>query len=63
VLIIRILPILGAAVVTTKEAALWTDGRYYLQASNELDAQHWTLMKAGLPETPTIAQWLNKVCF
>jgi len=35
--------------------------RYFLQASQELDASHWTLQKAGLPETPTIAQWLNTI--
>jgi hypothetical protein len=46
--------------VTLQEAALWTDGRYYLQASQQLD-KNWQLMKAGLPETPTIADWLNKV--
>ena len=44
-----------------KEAALWTDGRYYLQASNELEPSIWTLMKQGLSDTPTIADWLNLV--
>lgn len=42
----------GTAVVTQKEACLWTDGRYYLQASQELD-ENWTLMKESLPGTPT----------
>lgn len=31
-----------------KEAALFTDGRYFLQASQQLD-ENWTLMKQGLP--------------
>jgi Xaa-Pro aminopeptidase len=48
-------------VVTLSEAALWTDGRYYLQATNQLDASCWKLMKQGLPETPSIADWLNTV--
>lgn len=42
----------GTAIVTLKEALLWTDGRYYLQASQELD-ENWTLMKESLPETPS----------
>ena len=51
----------GTAVVTETSAALWTDGRYHLQASNQLDMNHWTLMKEPLPEVPTQAEWLAKV--
>lgn len=51
----------GTAVVTLKEAALWTDGRYYLQADQQLDKDFWVLMKQTHPETPTIGEWLNKV--
>lgn len=36
----------GTAIVTNNEALLWTDGRYYLQASQEMD-ENWTLMKEG----------------
>lgn len=36
----------GTAVVTANKAALWTDGRYFLQADEELDC-NWILMKAG----------------
>lgn len=32
--------------MTLSEALLWTDGRYHLQASQQLD-QNWTLMKQG----------------
>ena len=32
--------------MTEKEAAMWTDGRYYLQAADQLDS-NWTLMKQG----------------
>ena len=49
----------GTAVLTYDNAMIWTDGRYYLQASQELDS-NWTLMKDGLPETPTIGDWLCK---
>ena len=50
----------GFAIVTDNQAALWTDGRYFNQASKELDA-NWTLMKAGLPGVPTKEEWLGKV--
>ncbi|XP_065071332.1 xaa-Pro aminopeptidase 1-like isoform X2 [Rhopilema esculentum] len=49
----------GTAIVTENKALMWTDGRYYLQAEKELDA-NWTLMKDGLPETPTQEDWLSK---
>lgn len=50
----------GTAVVTEKEALLWTDGRYYQQAGKQLD-ENWTLMKDGQPATPSIDAFLAKV--
>ena len=41
----------GTAVVTANKAVLWTDGRYYLQADQQLDC-HWILMKSGQPQVP-----------
>jgi len=38
--------LLGTAVITATKAALWTDGRYYLQAEKQMDS-NWTLMKDG----------------
>lgn len=49
----------GTAIITDNDARLWTDGRYYLQASQELDS-NWTLMKESLPTTPTQGAWLCK---
>ncbi|XP_058054150.1 xaa-Pro aminopeptidase ApepP-like [Anopheles bellator] len=49
----------GTVLVTETEALLWTDGRYYQQAGKQLDA-NWTLMKDGLPDTPSIDAWLAK---
>ncbi|XP_048237381.1 xaa-Pro aminopeptidase 1-like [Haliotis rufescens] len=49
----------GTAIVTESKAALWTDGRYFLQAEKQLDS-NWTLMKTGLKDTPTQAEWLVK---
>ena len=51
----------GTAVVTLKEAALWTDGRYFLQADAQLDKAHWVMMKDRLAGTLTIGEWLNQV--
>lgn len=42
----------GTAIITENDACLWTDGRYYLQANQQLDS-NWKLMKEGLPDTPT----------
>ncbi|CAH8545985.1 unnamed protein product [Heterobilharzia americana] len=44
-------------VITLDKAALWTDGRYQLQASNELD-ENWTLFRNDLSESPTKAKWI-----
>lgn len=38
------------------EAALSTDGRYFLQAEKELDPKYWRLLKQGDPTTPS---WQN----
>ncbi|THH27358.1 hypothetical protein EUX98_g6829 [Antrodiella citrinella] len=49
----------GCAVVTLDNAYLFTDGRYHLQASQQLD-QNWVLMKEGLPNVPTWKDFLAK---
>ncbi|KAF8555473.1 Creatinase/aminopeptidase [Imleria badia] len=49
----------GCAVVTLKDAFLFTDGRYFLQAEQQLD-ENWTLMKQGLPDVPTWQEFLPK---
>lgn len=51
----------GFAVVTMKEAALWTDGRYFLQGERELDPELWTLMRMGVSGVPSKEEWLKKV--
>ncbi|KAK7397207.1 hypothetical protein VNO78_18374 [Psophocarpus tetragonolobus] len=50
----------GTAVVTKDKAALWTDGRYFLQAEKQLSSD-WILMRAGNPGVPTAGEWLNDV--
>jgi len=49
----------GTAIVTEDHACLWTDGRYFVQAEQQMDS-NWTLMKEGVPSTPTQGDWLAK---
>ncbi|MBQ6192546.1 MAG: aminopeptidase P family protein [Bacteroidaceae bacterium] len=49
----------GTAVVTLSDAALWTDSRYFIAAAQQLEGTPFTLMKDGLPETPSITTWLT----
>ncbi len=50
----------GTAVITTNQALLWTDSRYYLQAEQELRDTTVQLMRESDIDCPTIAQWLQK---
>ncbi|KAH9689264.1 Aminopeptidase P2 [Citrus sinensis] len=50
----------GTAVVTKDKAALWTDGRYFLQAEKQLSSS-WILMRSGNHGVPTTFEWLNDV--
>ncbi|XP_052709369.1 uncharacterized protein LOC128184084 isoform X3 [Crassostrea angulata] len=50
----------GLAVVTRDQAAVWTDGRYFLQAENELDC-NWILMKMGESGVPSSTEWMISV--
>jgi Xaa-Pro aminopeptidase len=49
----------GDLVVTLDHALLWTDSRYFLQAADQLANTEIKLMKDGLAETPSIAEWLT----
>ena len=48
----------GTLVVTENSAALWTDGRYFIQAAAELAGSGIELMKDREPETPTVLKFL-----
>lgn len=49
----------GTVVVTAKDAGLWTDSRYFLQAAQQLEGTCITLYKEMLPETPNIPEFLS----
>ena len=42
------------------KAYLWTDGRYFIQAANELSGSGIELMKMATPGYPTIEKWLEE---
>lgn len=48
----------GTLVVLPDKAALWTDGRYFLQAAKQLEDSSIMLMRSGQPGVPEIGQYL-----
>lgn len=51
----------GTVAVTLKEAGLWTDSRYFLQAAQQLEGTGIDLYKLKIAGTPSIAQMLSGV--
>lgn len=49
----------GDVVVTEKEAGLWTDSRYFIQAGDQLDPEVFTLHRLGTPGVQTYEEWLK----
>lgn len=49
----------GTLVVTMDDACLWTDGRYFLQAEQQLEGSGIRLMKMGQVGVPTVAEYLE----
>lgn len=50
----------GTLVVMPDEAALFTDGRYFIQAAKELEGSGITLMKMGEPGVPTMTEYVDQ---
>ncbi len=48
----------GTAVITADEAKLWVDGRYFIQAAEQLEGTTVDMMKMGEPGIPTIEKYL-----
>ncbi len=48
----------GTLAVLPDRAALWTDGRYFLQAERQLEGSGIDLMRAGQPDVPTLSAFL-----
>ena len=50
----------GTLVVTLDNAYLWTDGRYFIQAQQQLEGSDIILMKMAMPNVPTIKEFLDQ---
>jgi len=48
----------GTVVITKDEAHLWTDGRYFLQAADQIKGSEFILEKMGEPGVKTYIQWI-----
>ena len=50
----------GTLVVWADEAALFTDGRYFIQAAAQLSGSGITLMKMGEPDVPKLKEYVEQ---
>ena len=48
----------GYAVVTQKDALLWVDGRYFIQAEQQISGSEFKMMKMATTGFPTLEEWL-----
>ncbi|WP_042199291.1 aminopeptidase P family protein [Paenibacillus camerounensis] len=51
----------GTVVITLEDAGLWTDGRYYIQAEEQLAGSGIRLFRMADPEVPFYSEWLADV--
>lgn len=51
----------GTVVVTDSDAGIWTDGRYYIQATNQIKGSGIRLFKMSDPGVPSYTEWLSEV--
>ncbi|MFC1898265.1 aminopeptidase P family protein [Candidatus Cloacimonadota bacterium] len=48
----------GTVVVTLEKSGLWADGRYFIQAENQIKDTEIDLFKMGIPAFPTYIEWI-----
>ena len=51
----------GTAVITKDAAGLWTDGRYFIQAEQQLSGSGVKLFKMGEPDVPTVEDYIADI--
>lgn len=49
----------GTVVITKDDAGLWTDFRYFIQASEELNGSTVKLFRMGEPDVPSYLEWIS----
>ena len=50
----------GTVIITKVQALLWTDGRYHIQAENELEGTEYELFKMDMPGVLSYEDWLKE---
>lgn len=50
----------GKLLIGREDAYLWTDGRYFIQAANQLEGTGITLMKMGEADVPSLSDFIGK---
>lgn len=50
----------GSLIIMKDQAGLWTDGRYFVQAKQQLEGSGITLYKMGEENVPTMSKFLQK---
>lgn len=50
----------GTLLVSPENCWLWTDGRYFTQAEEQIDSSHIQLMRQGVDGVPTILEFLDE---
>ena len=48
----------GTGLVTQDQALVWADGRYFIQAEQQIADSEFELMKMATPGYPTVKEWL-----
>ncbi len=48
----------GTVVITLEKSGLWADGRYFIQAENQIKNTEIKLFKIGIPGYPTYQKWI-----
>jgi Xaa-Pro aminopeptidase len=49
----------GTVVITKDSAYLWVDGRYFIQAENQIEGTCINLMKMGQDKVPTVSEFIK----
>lgn len=48
----------GDVIITLDEGGLWTDGRYFIQAEEQLKGSGIDLYRMGMPDVPKLEDWV-----
>lgn len=50
----------GTAVITLDKAYVWADGRYFIQAEQQIKETGFELMKLNTPGYPSVVEWIGE---